>query len=90
MSKVPVSELRIDLGPAGKANVGDRAAFATKFRRVGPSILSKSIDNRIGVATLIDLVKHSPASVDLCAAFTVQEEIGLRGDVLQHVVAAGT
>jgi endoglucanase len=77
--KVPVDGLRIDLGPSGKAKVGDRAGFATKFRRVGPSILSKSIDNRIGVATLIELVKHSPKNIDLCAAFTVQEEIGLRG-----------
>jgi len=77
--KVPVDGLRIDLGPAGKAKIGDRAGFATKFRRVGPSILSKSIDDRIGVATLIELVKHAPANVDLCAAFTVQEEIGLRG-----------
>ena len=71
--------LRIDIGPAGKAKVGDRAGFATKFRRVGPSILSKSIDDRIGVATLIELVKHAPSNIDLCAAFTVQEEIGLRG-----------
>ena len=38
--KVPVDGLRIDLGPAGKAKIGDRAGFATKFRRVGPSILS--------------------------------------------------
>jgi endoglucanase len=77
--KVPVDGLRIDLGPSGKAKVGDRAGFATKFRRVGPSILSKSIDDRIGVATLIELVKNPPANVDVCAAFTVQEEIGLRG-----------
>ena len=77
--KVPVDGLRIDLGPAGKAKVGDRAGFATKFRRVGPSIMSKSIDDRIGVATVIDLLKHAPSNVDICAAFTVQEEIGLRG-----------
>jgi len=77
--KVQIDALRIDLGPAGKARVGDRAGFATKFRRVGPSILSKSIDDRIGVATLIELVKHAPSNIDLCAAFTVQEEIGLRG-----------
>lgn len=77
--KVPVDGLRIDLGLAGKAKVGDRAGFATKFRRVGPSIMSKAIDDRIGVATLIDLLKHAPANVDICAAFTVQEEIGLRG-----------
>ena len=77
--KVPVDGLRIDLGLAGKAKVGDRAGFATKFRRVGPSIMSKSIDDRIGVATVIELLKHAPANVDICAALTVQEEIGLRG-----------
>ena len=79
MRKVPVDGLRIDLGPAGKARVGDRAGFATQFRRVGPSIMAKSIDDRIGVATVIELLKHAPANIELCAAFTVQEEIGLRG-----------
>ena len=49
--KVSVDSMRIDLGLDGKANVGDRAGFATKFKRVGPSILSKAIDDRIGVAT---------------------------------------
>ena len=77
--KVPLDSLRIDLGPEGKAKVGDRAGFATKFRHTGPSILSKSIDDRIGVATLIELLKHASSNIDLCAAFTVQEEIGLRG-----------
>ena len=77
--KVPLDALRIDLGPSGRAKVGDRAGFATRFRRVGPSILAKSIDDRIGVATLIELLKESPPNVDLCAAFSVQEEIGLRG-----------
>jgi endoglucanase len=77
--KVPLDALRIDVGPSGTANVGDRAGFATKFRRVGPSIMAKSIDDRIGVATLIELLKQSPPNVDLCAAFSVQEEIGLRG-----------
>ena len=77
--KVPLDALRIDVGPSGKAKVGDRAGFATKFRRVGPSIMAKSIDDRIGVATLIELFKDSPAHIELCAAFSVQEEIGLRG-----------
>jgi putative aminopeptidase FrvX len=77
--KVPLDALRIDVGLAGKANVGDRAGFATKFRRVGPSIMAKSIDDRIGVATLIELFKQAPPNIDLCAAFSVQEEIGLRG-----------
>jgi endoglucanase len=37
------------------------------------------MDNRLGVATLIELVKHAPPHIDLLAAFTVQEENGLRG-----------
>ena len=77
--KVPLDALRIDIGMSGKAKVGDRASFATKFRRVGPSIMAKSIDDRIGVATLIELLKHVHSNIDLCAAFSVQEEIGLRG-----------
>jgi tetrahedral aminopeptidase len=77
--KVHVDAMRIDLGLTGKANIGDRAGFATKFKRVGPSILSKAIDDRIGVATLIELLKHAPSNADLCVAFSVQEEIGLRG-----------
>jgi endoglucanase len=77
----PISfdSLRIDLGPEGSAKVGDRATFATKFKRVGASIMAKSIDNRIGVATLIELLKHAPKQIELCLSFSVQEEIGLRG-----------
>ncbi len=71
--------LRIDLGPEGKAKVGDRATFATKFKHVGPSIMSKSIDDRIGVAILIELLKQAPKNIELCLSFSVQEEIGLRG-----------
>jgi putative aminopeptidase FrvX len=78
--KVPLEALRIDVGPeGGKVKPGDRATFATRFRRSGPALLSKSLDNRFGVATLIELVRNAPASIDLLAAFTVQEEIGLRG-----------
>ena len=77
--KVPLDALRIDTGLSGKAKVGDYAGFATKFRSVGPSIMSKSIDDRIGVATLIELLRQSPPNIDLCLAFSVQEEIGLRG-----------
>jgi len=76
---ISIDSMRIDLGPEGKAKVGDRATFATKFKQVGPSIMSKSIDDRIGVAILIELLKHSPKNIELCLSFSVQEEIGLRG-----------
>lgn len=77
--KIPLDALRIDLGPNGEAKPGHWATFSTKFKRVGPSIMAKAIDDRIGVATLIELVKHVPSNIDLLAAFTVQEEVGLRG-----------
>ena len=79
--KIPLDALRIDIGPggSGKVKVGERAAFATKFRRVGGNIFAKSIDNRIGVVTLIELLKTAPENIDLCLSFSVQEEIGLRG-----------
>lgn len=77
--KIELSSLSIDLGASDKAKVGERATFATKFKHVGPSILSKAIDDRIGIAILIELLKHAPSNLDLCLAFSVQEEIGLRG-----------
>jgi endoglucanase len=78
---VTINNLRIDIGPgnAGKFKIGERAAFATEFLRIGPSLRSKALDDRVGVATLITLLKHAPENIDLMAAFTVQEEVGLRG-----------
>jgi endoglucanase len=78
---ITLETLRIDLGPgnSGKVKVGDRAVFATQFVQVGPSIRAKALDNRLGVATLIELFKYAPTNIDFLAAFTVQEEVGLRG-----------
>ena len=79
--KKPLAEdaLRVDLGLESKIKVGERGTFAPNFQHVGPSVMSKSLDNRLGVAILIELLKVSYPNIDLCAAFTVQEEIGLRG-----------
>ena len=78
---IPLDSLRIDIGPGGNSKVkaGDRATFATPFARLGPSLRAKALDDRLGVATLIELVRHAPTNIDLLAAFTVQEEVGLRG-----------
>ncbi len=74
-----VNSLRIDMGKGELLNVGDRVSFATRFRKTGPSIMAKSIDDRIGVAILVETIKHAPSHIEVCGAFTVQEEIGLRG-----------
>jgi putative aminopeptidase FrvX len=77
---IEVDDLHIDVGPVkGQEKVGDRAVFTTQFAQLGPSLRGKAMDNRLGVATLIELIKHAPANLELQAAFTVQEEIGLRG-----------
>jgi endoglucanase len=80
-SPVSLESLRIDIGLVGskKVKVGDRAGFATRFFQSGPALFGKALDDRLGVATLIEFVKNPPENVELLAAFTVQEELGLRG-----------
>jgi endoglucanase len=78
---IPVESLRIDLGPGNINHVspGQYAVFATEFKQIGDSLFGKAMDDRLGTATLIELVKNAPDNIELCAAFTVQEEVGLRG-----------
>ena len=79
-NKIPLDKLRIDIGPgSNKIKPGDRATFATRFQRAGTTIIGKALDDRLGVAVLIELLKQAPANLDLQVAFTVQEESGLRG-----------
>jgi putative aminopeptidase FrvX len=80
-SPLSLDTMRIDVGPGNnsKVKIGDRATFASHFSRTGPSLRAKALDNRLGVATLIEIIKHPPDNLDLFAAFTVQEEVGLRG-----------
>jgi putative aminopeptidase FrvX len=81
-----VEDMRIDVSPdrAKMVKVGDSATFAYSFTRLGPSLRAKAMDDRIGVATLIEIIRSAPANIDLLAAFTVQEEIGARG---AHIAA---
>jgi len=80
-SAIPLDSLRIDLGPdgAGKVKPGDYATFASNFMQIGSSLRAKALDDRLGVATLIELIKQAPDNVTLLASFAVQEEIGGRG-----------
>jgi endoglucanase len=76
-----VDQLRMDTGIGKNSDVkpGDYAVFDTKFSRYGDTIRGKAFDDRLGVANLIQLLKNAPETIELQAAFTVQEEIGLRG-----------
>ncbi len=83
---VKLKDLRIDIGAsskdeaAGKVKPGDRIAFDSKFMEIGDKVLrGKAFDDRAGCSLLIDLLQGDPYPVDVLAAFTVQEEVGLRG-----------
>ncbi len=77
-------ELYIDIGASSKSeaeslvNLGDRAVICGDFENINGMLLSKALDDRIGCAILIKLIKQ-PSSYDFYASFSVQEEIGLRG-----------
>ncbi len=77
--------MRIDIGAKTKeaarrkVKVGDVAAFATDYEELGPTAIGKAFDDRAGCAALIELLRAEPYPFDLVAAFTVQEEVGLRG-----------
>lgn len=79
--ELKVKSLRIDVGLGGSklVEIGDRATFDTKLAVLGPSLRGKALDDRLGVFNLIQLLKNAPENIDLLAAFTVQEELGLRG-----------
>lgn len=84
-NKLPtLSELFIDVGAASKADcpigVGDAAGFYRPMEDLGQRLIAKSMDDRIGVAVLIEtlrLLKRTPHEVSF--VFSVQEEVGLRG-----------
>ncbi|HWQ88763.1 MAG TPA: M42 family metallopeptidase [Desulfitobacteriaceae bacterium] len=78
-------QLYIDIGAqskeeaAGKVKVGDYAYFVTACEPFGEGLYKgKAFDDRIGCAILVELLKQE-YDFPLVAAFTVQEEVGLRG-----------
>ncbi len=84
-SVVPLDRLRLDIGATskeqanGRVRLGDRATFDTRYREQGRFAFGKAFDDRAGCAVLIDLLQGDPLPYDLHVAFTVQEEVGLRG-----------
>ncbi len=80
---ISMEDLRLDVGPDNgkEVKIGDRVVFSTEFTTQENAIFAKALDDRIGVTILIQLLKNAPVNIDLLAAFTVQEEVGLRGAI---------
>ena len=82
MKTIELDALRIDVGAADKsaAEPGDRIAFAGEFTRLSDTVVrGKAFDDRVGCSVLVDILRNGPYPVTVAAAFTAQEEIGLRG-----------
>lgn len=84
--KIPKREdMYIDIGAKSKdaalelVSPGDPCVFPENVVEFGDGFLkAKALDDRIGCAAMIQLIE-SELPCDCCFAFTVQEEVGLRG-----------
>ncbi|MBT3194724.1 MAG: M42 family peptidase [Verrucomicrobia bacterium] len=82
----PCKDLVVDIG-AGKKDAaeaeckkGDYATFDTHYQKLGRGLVcGKALDDRVGCAVLVELLKRGPFPFDLHAAFTTMEEVGVRG-----------
>ena len=84
----PFDQLFIDVGATRpeevSLRVGDVAAFDRPFIDLGSRLVSKAMDDRIGVAVLIETLHRLAAENiqsphELYFVFSVQEEVGVRG-----------
>jgi endoglucanase len=84
-TKLPEFEqMFIDVGAVSRVDcpvrVGDLAVFDRPFADYGSRLVSKAMDDRIGVAVLIETLRQLEQSPNLVFfVFSVQEEVGLRG-----------
>ena len=89
LQKVPdYSELFIDIGAESKEEAlsmgikpGTVGTFDSKFVRLTENrIMGKAFDDRVGVFVIISVLKMlKDSDVNVVAAFSTQEEVGLRG-----------
>ncbi len=80
------NELYIDIGASDRieaeqvVSLGDTASFSPNYYPFGDGLIeAKAIDDRAGCAVLIRALKKTYPGIDLCCAFTAQEEVGTRG-----------
>ncbi|MBR2884855.1 MAG: M42 family metallopeptidase [Clostridia bacterium] len=83
-----IKDLCIDIGAKDKESakklveIGDFAVFDGKYTEFGENLVkSKALDDRVGCAILLELMKEKYDS-DVYFVFTAQEEVGLRGAII--------
>ncbi|MFF2886905.1 M42 family metallopeptidase [Paenibacillus sp. NPDC057967] len=91
---VTINQMFIDVGCSSMfevmalgVNVGDAILPINNFSLIGNEnmIMAKSLDNRVGCAVLIDIMKELNTTTHpnlVCGIATVQEEVGRRGAIV--------
>ncbi|HSW10923.1 MAG TPA: M20/M25/M40 family metallo-hydrolase [Bacillota bacterium] len=88
MKELRLSHLFLDVGASSRKEAldlvghGDTAAFATALASRGRQVVAKALDDRVGCAVLIQCLERVFAGEpehEVLAAFTSQEEVGVRG-----------
>ncbi len=86
LSKPPkIEEFFVDLGlPAEQVKalveMGDMVTMARTTERVGDTVVSKALDDRLSVFIMIEALRAvGPHAAEVVAVATTQEEVGLRG-----------
>jgi putative aminopeptidase FrvX len=79
-----IEHLYIDMGAASRekcpVKVGDVAVIDQSFLDLGDRLAAKALDDRVGVAVLIEALRQVKSSPhEIFAVFSVQEEVGMRG-----------
>ena len=86
---VPIQDYFIDTGRSPEAvkdllQIGDPITRERQLIEMGDCVNSKSLDNRVSVFILLEVLKALDTAAvpfDIYGVFTVQEEVGLRGAV---------
>ena len=86
-SDLKLEDLFIDLGlpvetVKDRIRIGDMVTLERELAEVGNTVVSKALDDRLGIYVMIEAVRKATSSTaEIFAVATTQEEIGLRGAV---------
>jgi endoglucanase len=84
----PLKKMYIDVGATSREDcpiqVGDVAVFERNFLELGDRVVTKALDDRIGVSVMLEALRRIKARDvksphELYFVFSTQEEVGLRG-----------
>ncbi len=80
-----IEDCIVDLGLSAEkvtdvVKQGDLVSFDTSLDETDDAVISKALDDRMGIFVIIEALRNTPhLGCNLIVTFTVQEEVGLRG-----------